>query len=93
MTALNKIDDAAVMILGGIAFLCGSNGSVPIIIGVNRKNIKQTAHFMLNPNKRFLITDCSMSKENMYKTMLIVERNTEYLRSELLKWASTRKKK
>lgn len=93
MTKKEKIEKAAYMILQDIAFLyANSTDNKPILVAVNLKNIAQKVTFQLRGND-LLFCESNMSKENTYKTMLIVERNKIRLSEGMRKWGSTQGKK
>jgi hypothetical protein len=89
MTKTETIKNNAIMILSDIAFVFQPT----TLIAYNMKNIQQTAVFRIDTKgKRFLMTQSSMSNENTYKSMLIVERNKDFLYEEWLDWVNTQTK-
>ncbi|MCM1237588.1 MAG: hypothetical protein NC489_46590 [Ruminococcus flavefaciens] len=87
MTKKETIENNAYMILNELAFLFISDSTGNKVAVVNLKNINQSANFRVR-GKDLLLCESSMSKENTYKAMLIVERNKQRLVGELNRWAS-----
>ena len=92
MTKIQQIENDAYMILCDIAFLFGTNNGKKCIYAFNLKNIKQKALFQVRGSD-LLLYQSNMSKENTYKSMIIVERNKQKMIEDLEKCQNIQNKK
>lgn len=90
MTKREKIEEKAFMIMQEIAFTFQLVNGYTQLVAINLKNVEQMAAFRLR-DKDLLFTNSNMSKENTYKTMLIVERNEARLIEGMKSWESTQR--
>lgn len=71
-------EEKAYMVLSDIAFDYINIDGKWSLVAINLKNMEQEAFFMIREND-FMYVKGNMSKQNTYKTMLIVEKNKSIL--------------
>lgn len=92
MTKKEKVENDAYMVLNELAFGFRKTDNGLRIVAINLKNLDQRASFRVR-EKDLLLCESNMSKENTYKTMLIVERNKARLIEGMNTWANMQKTK